>query len=120
MMRYTNILHFTTQDNHRSFVNVISYQVSQFNTQSDDQMIRTAWVRPLTEASESLLQLVFVDEPRVVLVIRPEDVLPVGDVLPDSRKLVEVHATLVVPIKHGYIWETKRVYNDAQLVNKLP
>lgn len=48
-----------------------------------------------------MLELVLVDHARVVPVVRAEDVLPVRDVLPDTSELTEVHAGLVLSVKHG-------------------
>lgn len=56
----------------------------------------------LTEAGESLFQLILVDEPWVVTVVSAEDVLPVGDVLPYASKLVKVHSTFVIAVEHGW------------------
>lgn len=55
----------------------------------------------LTKPSQSLPELVLVDEARVVPVVGPEDVLPVRDVLPHAGKLVEVHPAFVLPVEHG-------------------
>lgn len=55
----------------------------------------------LTKSSQRLPELVLVDEARVVTVVGSEDVLPVGDVLPHTGKLVEVHPAFVFPVKHG-------------------
>lgn len=62
----------------------------------------------LTESSQCLLKLVLVDEARVVSVVGAEDVLPVRDVLPHSGKLVEVHPSFVLPVKHGCETEVNR------------
>lgn len=62
----------------------------------------------LTESSQCLLKLVLVDEARVVSVVGAEDVLPVRDVLPHTRKLIEVHPSFVLPVKHGCEREANR------------
>lgn len=56
----------------------------------------------LTKSSQSLPELVLVNEAGVVPVVGPEDVLPVRDVLPHTGKLVEVHPTFVLPVEHGW------------------
>lgn len=55
----------------------------------------------LTKSSQSLPELVLVDEARVVPVVGAEDVLPVRDVLPHAGELVEVHPAFVLPVEHG-------------------
>lgn len=55
----------------------------------------------LTKSSQSLPELVLVDEARVVPVVGTEDVLPVGDVLPHAGELVEVHPAFVLTVEHG-------------------
>lgn len=55
----------------------------------------------LTKSSQSLPELILVDEARVVPVVGAEDVLPVRDVLPNAGELVEVHPAFVLPVEHG-------------------
>lgn len=60
----------------------------------------------LTESSQRLPELVLINEAWIVSVVGPEDVLPVGDVLPYAGKFVEVHPTFIFPVEHG--WKKKR------------
>jgi len=68
----------------------------KFPHQHGDNGVRQS----VAKSDESLSQLLLVDVARVVSVERAEAVLPVGDVLPESPKLLETDRATVLPVKH--------------------
>lgn len=54
----------------------------------------------VSKSRECLLELVEVDVARAIAIEPSEAILPIRDVLPQSRKLVETDSSCVIPIEH--------------------